>query len=61
MLAIAINKIGSVDAVKVVRSLEPELDHNAVEAVKQWKFSAATKDGHQVDAQTYVEVTFELR
>jgi len=49
-----------VDAVKIVRPLEPGLDRNAVDAVKQWKFTSATKDGKLVAVQIDVEVGFRL-
>jgi TonB family protein len=59
-LALAINSGGTVDAVKVVRSVEPGLDQNAMDAVKQWKFTPATKDGKPVAVQIDVTVEFKL-
>ena len=59
-LAVAINAGGTVDAVKVVCSLEPGLDANAVDAVKQWKFTPATKNGDPVPVQIEVTVGFRL-
>lgn len=60
VLAVAINDSGTVDAVKVVRSVEPGLDQNAVDAVKQWKFTPATKDGEPVAVQIDVTVGFSM-
>jgi len=60
VLAVAMNAGGTVDAVKIVRPLEPGLDRNAVDAVKQWKFTSATKDGKLVAVQIDVEVGFRL-
>ena len=60
LLAVAINASGTVDAVKVVCKLEPGLDQNAVDAVKQWKFTPATKDGEPVPVQIEVSVGFRL-
>jgi len=60
VVALAINEKGGVDAVKVVRHLEPGLDQNAMDAAKQWEFAPATKDGKPVAVQINVEVTFEL-
>lgn len=61
ILAVAINAAGTVDAVKVVQSAEPSLDANAVDAVKRWRFTPATKDGKPVPVQLSVETNFRLR
>ena len=45
VLAIAINKNGEIDKVKVIQRLDPELDQAAVDAVKRWRFAPAEKDG----------------
>jgi TonB family protein len=60
LLAVAINSVGMVDAVKVVCKLEPGLDQNAAAAVKQWKFTPATKDGEPVPVQIEVSVGYRL-
>lgn len=60
LLALAVNAGGTVDTVKVVRSLEPSLDQEAVDAVKLWKFTPATRDGKAVAIQIPVSVGFSL-
>jgi len=60
LLAVAVNAGGTVDAVKVVQSLEPSLDQNAVEAIKKWRFLPATKNGMTVPVQMEVTVGFNL-
>lgn len=60
LLALAVNAGGTVDAVKIVRSLEPSLDQNAIAAVKTWKFTPATKDDKPVAVQIEVAVKFDL-
>jgi len=46
--------------IRVVRGLGFGLDARAVEAVKQWRFQPALKDGHPVNVQISVEVGFKL-
>jgi periplasmic protein TonB len=46
--------------IRVVRGLGFGLDTKAVEAVKQWKFQPALKDGRPVNVQISVEVGFRL-
>jgi TonB family protein len=36
------------------------LDEKAIEAVKNWRFEPAMKDGHPVPVQIAVEVDFHL-
>jgi TonB family protein len=58
-----VNADGTVGAVKVVGPLDPVhgLDAMAVEAVKQWRFAPATKDGVVVPVLVSIEMTFTLR
>jgi TonB family protein len=51
---------GKAHDVKVVKSLEPTLDANAIQAVKKWKFSPATKDGRPVAVEMRLEVDYKL-
>ncbi|HEU5450507.1 MAG TPA: energy transducer TonB [Terriglobales bacterium] len=46
--------------IRVQRSLGLGLDEKAVEAVRQWKFEPAKKDGNPVAVQINVEVNFRL-
>jgi protein TonB len=46
--------------IHVSRTLGLGLDEKAMEAVKQWKFEPAMKDGKPVAVQISVEVTFHL-
>ena len=52
---------GNVGDVTVTKSLDPELDEQAVNATKQWKFRPGTKDGKAVAVQVQIELTFTLR
>lgn len=46
--------------IRVVRGLGFGLDTRAIDAVKQWRFQPAMKDGHPVNVQISVEVGFKL-
>lgn len=46
--------------VTVSQALAPDFDSAAVDAVKQWRFSPATKGGAPVSVQIAVEVDFSL-
>ena len=46
--------------VKVDRGLTPEMEQAAIDAVKHWKFTPATREGHSVPAQIKVAVSFKL-
>lgn len=60
LLALTVDKQGLVRDVHVTRSLDKRLDQNAIDAVKQWKFKPAVKDGKPVAVRTSVEVDFRL-
>jgi len=46
--------------IRVARTLGLGLDEKAIEAVKNWKFEPAMKDGKPVSVQINVEVSFRL-
>ncbi len=60
MLWVVIGPDGRVHDMKVVRPLGLGLDEKAIEAVKQWKFEPARKDGQPVAVQVNIEVNFRL-
>jgi TonB family protein len=60
-LEIVIKRDGSVGQVRVLRSLGGGLEQKAIEAVRQWKFSPATRYGSPVDVVVEVSVGFKLR
>lgn len=53
-----IRKDGSVDSIQVVRDLDPQLDHNAIQALSEWKFRPATRAGRPVDVEAVVHIPF---
>lgn len=52
---------GKVQNAKIARSLRPDLDEKALEAVKQWRFKPAEKDGHKVAVLITIEVNFRMK
>ena len=60
MLGITVDERGRVRDVHVTRSLDKRLDQNAIDAVKQWKFKPAMRDGKAVAVFTSVEVDLRL-
>lgn len=60
VLWVVIGPDGRTHDIKVQRSLGMGLDEKAVEAVKQWKFEPAKKDGQPVAVQVNIEVNFRL-
>jgi TonB family protein len=59
-LSLVIDEQGRADDIKVAMSLDPGLDERAVEAVRQWQFAPATKDGTPVPVTAMIEVNFRL-
>jgi TonB family protein len=60
MLWLIVNSQGSPEQIKVQRALGHGLDQSAVDAVSQWKFAPATKDGAPVPVIINVEVNFKM-
>jgi periplasmic protein TonB len=60
ILALIVDQQGHPRDIHIVRSLGHGLDARAIEAVKQWVFQPAKKDGQPVNVQISVEVGFHL-
>jgi len=60
VVAAAVSEKGEVDDVKLVRSSDKVFDQNAIDAVRQWKFAPAAKDGKPVAIQMNVEMSWRL-
>ena len=59
VLAVRVSSEGSVYDVFVLRSLQPDLDAAAVEAVRQWIFKPGTRDGAPVNVGFSVNIDFK--
>jgi protein TonB len=60
VLAFTISEKGDVSNVQVVRSTDQKLDYAAIDAVRQWKFTPATKDGVPVSVRAVQPVAFQI-
>jgi TonB family protein len=60
VLSLIVGSDGLPRDVKVARSLERSLDQKAIEAVSQWTFEPARKNGQPVAVRINVEVQFRL-
>jgi len=60
VVVLAINEKGNVDDAKVVYSSDRRFEQKAIDAVKQWEFAPATRDGKPVAVQMNVEMSFRM-
>jgi len=60
ILEAIITATGSVEDVRVLKSVNPLLDASAVRAVQQWRYKPATLNGRAVRVYLTVTVTFNL-
>jgi TonB family protein len=58
ILYAVIRKDGSVDSIQLVRGIDERLDVFAMEALSQWKFRPASKQGTPVDLEAIVHIPF---
>jgi TonB family protein len=61
ILEAALSETGAVENVGVIKSIAPGLDMAAVEAVRQWKFQPATRDGKPVPVLFNLTINFKLK
>ncbi|HLM98415.1 MAG TPA: M56 family metallopeptidase [Bryobacteraceae bacterium] len=60
VLQTEIHTDGRAHNISVVRSLDPGLDHNAIDAISQWEFEPGKKDGKSVAVAATIEVNYKL-
>jgi TonB family protein len=60
VLSVIVGADGKIHDPRVVRSLGLGLDEKAIEAVKEWLFDPAIKDGRKVAVMVDIEVNFRL-
>lgn len=60
ILSVVINADGQAQNFRVTKSLDAGLDQKAIEAVRQWTFEPATKEGQAVAVEATIEIHFKL-
>ena len=55
-----IRKDGSVDSIQLVRSVEPQLDRNAIDALARWQFRPAERAGMPVEVEAVIHIPFRI-
>ncbi|HEY1950475.1 MAG TPA: M56 family metallopeptidase [Bryobacteraceae bacterium] len=61
LLALTIGTDGIPSDIRVARSLQQDLDANAIAAVRQWRFRPAIRGGAPVAVNAQVEINFKLQ
>jgi TonB family protein len=59
-LQVEITPEGHAENIRVMKSLDPGLDANAVTAVSNWRFKPGMKDGEPVAVYATIEINFHL-
>jgi TonB family protein len=58
IIALVVSSKGLPREPRVVKGIEKDLDQSAVEAVKEWRFAPAQKDGKAVAVRVSVQIEF---
>jgi len=58
IVALVVSSRGIPRDVRVTKGLDKEVDQNTVEAVEQWRFAPAQKDGKPVTVRISLEISF---
>jgi len=59
LVALVVSSKGLPVNVRVARSVDKEIDQSAVDAVREWRFEPARKDGKPVAVKVTVEIPFQ--
>jgi len=60
VLYAVIRRDGSVDSIQLLRGIDEQLDANAMDALSQWKFRPALKQGLPVELEAIVHIPFHI-
>lgn len=59
-VSLVVGADGAISEIKVTRGLGKGLDEKAVECLRKWSFTPATRHGEPVPAKATVEINFRL-
>ncbi|MBI3696152.1 MAG: M56 family metallopeptidase [Acidobacteria bacterium] len=59
-LSVEVEPDGRIHKINVNKSLDPGLDERAMEAIRQWRFEPARKDGKPVTVRALISINFRL-
>jgi len=60
LLGIVVTKDGVPQDIRVLKSLHPDFDQKAIEAVQRWKFRPSLRDGNPIPRAATVQVNFAI-
>jgi TonB family protein len=60
LVGVTVDSDGTPHNIRIVKSLSPELDDSAIEAVSQYKFKPATLNGDPIPARIDVALAFHV-
>ena len=60
-LAVDVNAEGKPTSVRIAKSLRPDYDQSAVDAVTEWRFNPATENGKPVAGSTSININYMLQ
>jgi TonB family protein len=58
IIGLVVSSQGVPRDLRIVKSLDRDLDQSAIEAVKEWRFAPAQKDGKAVAVRVSLEIQF---
>jgi TonB family protein len=62
VLSVLVTAEGKADRIRVVTSLDPDLDRSSIRTVSSWQFQASKdSDGKNISVRLPVEITFRLK
>ena len=61
VLDVVVGKDGSVENIKVAKSLRDDYDSAAMDAVRQWRFEPFLLNGNPIEVATTINITYSLR
>ena len=58
LIELVVSSHGEPKRIRVIKSLDLQIDQSAIDAVREWRFEAAKKDGKPVAVRVTVELRF---